>query len=580
MADCLFIAIDKEFIKLHRQGRPFVNVQIPSSEWDVIQQTLTENGVANINNQQDYARWAIANSDKHRHLLRQIAVRYIYSANKVLYVAQYQENYKALLFNAFMRFKNNQEEDDTFYPHPHIKAKFETLKATTDSDEIKRQLDNFWDNEGGAEQYFQTLGGTGLTESWSRARWGSNVELDTLGHVFGFRCSYTHLGKGVQTAGIGFSDPIQFQVDLNLQQLQLLVNRGIISSTDAAAKYFINIQDRDSLERQLSDISHEQQINDFLDQHKDDAELVTLGMLQTELRDTHKLQDQQIEKITQQLNARGVIQRTVTPTGTVNHFIRDDGGNIRLADIKQRLSDTQTEIKTKVLQKYNPNVPHIHLEHTTGHWSSASTSPQQKPAPGQPVPPPPPPSRREPGEPDSRPIQQRPTAERAKRSARGSGRSGFNDEMFTSALKGKGRLTTVVKRSIPKDNGYYIELNEHYGRAKIDHTGNRYVLDRFNPHSVCGLMTVMVAGGFEDVELSELIAPNNQTQLTLACTAARAAGLRPVLHGKPVLNTRLDPQFQQKLKTNLAPLWTREEKTRIKRATTTRTRSTHRPIST
>ena len=91
-------------------------------------------------------------------------------------------------------------------------------------------------------------------------------------------------------------------------------------------------------------------------------------------------------------------------------------------------------------------------------------------------------------------------------------------------------------------------------------------------------MKVMAAGGFKRVEISELITPGHQRQLTLACIAARAAGLVPLLNGRAV-----PPIHGTEVQKELAKPWASElllpkEIQTVKSAYPTRQATTVRPV--
>lgn len=233
------------------------------------------------------------------------------------------------------------------------------------------------------------------------ARWGSEIELNILGKLFGINIEVEDRRAEGQIATYNYGANYGEVSGLTPEDIRALTVRNIISAENG--RYYIKMQDGGELRQRLDVIQNIVEVEAWI-----------YGELQADLAN-HLISSSANPRTLQillSLKDRGILG---VMSDNQYKFVTDRPGHIDVAAIAERTGPVRTELYEKVLLAYKPPRAKVLLIHYPGHWAfggviqsysgpapgaAPSAAPISPPAPPMPdatiqqpsSPPPPPPS--------------------------------------------------------------------------------------------------------------------------------------------------------------------------------------------
>ncbi|OGT10000.1 MAG: hypothetical protein A2X77_03315 [Gammaproteobacteria bacterium GWE2_42_36] len=187
------------------------------------------------------------------------------------------------------------------------------------------------------------------------ARWGSEIELDILGKLFGINIDVEDRRAQDQRATYNYGANYGEVSGLTSEDIKALTVRNIISAENG--RYYIKMQDWSELRQRLGVIQDIEGVNAWI-----------YGELQADLKN-HLISssaDPRTLKILLSLKDRGIL-------GVVSYnqykFVTDQPDHIDVAAIAERTGPVRSELYDKVLLAYKPPRAKVLLIHYPGHWA-------------------------------------------------------------------------------------------------------------------------------------------------------------------------------------------------------------------
>jgi len=193
------------------------------------------------------------------------------------------------------------------------------------------------------------------------ARWGSEIELDALGKLYGICIEVENQGAlfkiGAncgEVSGISGDDQCELEA------------RNILSQENG--HFVIKIENRGELVERLGVIQNLEGVQKWLSSRATYVKNVAL----------HAPSDSQDLAIRKSLKERGVLSVKVEGGSTVDCF-----GEVDRHTIQRRIGAVSLDLRDKVLSAYNPPMAKVRLIHYPGHWGfGAVIQPYPNSAPG------------------------------------------------------------------------------------------------------------------------------------------------------------------------------------------------------
>lgn len=205
------------------------------------------------------------------------------------------------------------------------------------------------------------------------ARWGSEIELDVLGKLYGICIEVENQGA-LFKIGANYGEVIEISEDAQRE----LVARNIISNIDG--HFIIQIEGRRELAERLGVIQDIDDVQKWLRDHGHYTKNQNLDAPQDSL-------DRRIRERLKERGVLGVKQIGVDPIYCFQ-LGECEGAPVDRDTIVTRISAVSDVLRDKVLSAYNPPMAKVRLIHYPGHWEfGAVIQPYPDSAPGAAPPP-------------------------------------------------------------------------------------------------------------------------------------------------------------------------------------------------